>query len=79
MVMFRDFVQRKASGLKLTGEVRNVRDGTVHVVAEGDHMHLEKLLAKIQHGPLLAQVKNVSATWTQSTGEYKSFKITYGK
>ena len=28
LVMFRDFVQRKASGLKLTGEVQNLPDGT---------------------------------------------------
>ena len=29
MVMFRDFVQRKASSLKLVGEVQNLPDGTV--------------------------------------------------
>ena len=77
MVMFRDFVQRKASGLKLTGEVRNLQDGTVRVVAEGDHTKLEKLLFKLHHGPLLARVDSVSVSWLPATQEYKSFKISY--
>jgi acylphosphatase len=74
MVMFRDFVQRKASGLKLTGEVQNLKDGTVRVVAEGDHTSLEKLLK----GPLLAQVENITTAWADATGEFTSFKINYG-
>jgi acylphosphatase len=79
MVMFRDFVQRKASVLKITGEVRNIKDGTVLVVAEGDHETLEKLLARLHHGPLLARVDSVSASWLLATQEYKSFKISYAK
>ena len=79
MVMFRDFVQRKARGLKLMGEVRNLKDGTVRVVAEGDHTTLEKLLSKLNRGPLLARVDSVSASWLPATQEYKSFKISYAK
>ena len=33
MVMFRDFAQRKALGLRLCGEVMNLPDGTVRVIA----------------------------------------------
>jgi acylphosphatase len=79
MVMFRDFVQRKATGLKVTGEVQNMKDGTVLVVAEGDHEALEKLLSKLHTGPLLARVDSVSASWVPATQEYKSFKISYAK
>ena len=78
MVMFRDFVQRKASSLKLVGEVQNLPDGTVRVLAEGEHAQLEKLLAKLKHGPLLAKVENISTQWSSATNTYSSFKINYG-
>ena len=35
LVMYRDFAWRKAHGLGLKGEVQNLKDGTVRVVAEG--------------------------------------------
>src|SRR3989344_224255 len=35
VVMYRDFATRKARGLGLVGEVKNLPDGTVRVVAEG--------------------------------------------
>lgn len=77
MVMYRDFAQRKGSGLKLVGEVKNLPDGTVQVVAEGPREKLEAYLAKLRKGPLLADVKDVRATWLPATGEYKRFSITY--
>ncbi|MGE5540870.1 MAG: acylphosphatase [Bacillota bacterium] len=77
MVMFRDFTQRKASGLKLTGWVKNLPEGTVHVVAEGPRTKLEKLLEKLHHGPLLARVDAVEVRWLPSTGEFNKFRIAY--
>lgn len=35
-VFFRDFVQRKAKELNLSGWVENEPDGTVQIVAEGE-------------------------------------------
>jgi len=78
-VMYRDFVQRKASGLKLTGEVQNLKDGTVRVLAEGEHTSLETLIEKLHRGPLLAHVKSVSVSWKSATNEFKSFKINFAK
>jgi acylphosphatase len=49
------------------------------VIAEGDHMVLERLLKKLHHGPLLARVEHVSASWTSPTHTYTSFKISYDK
>ena len=78
LVMFRDFVQRKASSLRLCGFVQNLRDGTVRVVAEGAREPLARLEQKLHKGPLLANVKNVDASWGPATGEFRSFKISYG-
>ena len=77
MVMYRDFVQRKASGLKLKGTVRNREDGTVEIVAEGPRASLEKLVQKLRKGPLLARVDAVATTWQPATGAPTKFQITY--
>ena len=78
MVMYRDFVQRKASGLKLTGQVNNMPNGKVFVVAEGSREKLEKLIQKLRKGSLLSHVENVEIKWLPATNSFKSFVITYG-
>ena len=77
MVMFRDFVQRKATGLTLVGEVRNLSNGTVEVLAEGERIQLEKLVRKLHHGSFLSNVETVSAKWLPKSGTYTTFKISY--
>ncbi len=77
LVMYRDFAQRKARGLRLVGYVQNLRDGTVRVVAEGLHTQLEKYISKLTQGPLLARVDHVETHYTSPTGEYTSFTIRY--
>jgi acylphosphatase len=75
--MFRDFTQRKATALCLTGRVWNNDDGTVSVVAEGETEKLHQLLALLHKGPILAHVTTVNATWTTPIGEFSDFKIAY--
>lgn len=78
MVMYRDFAQRKARGLTLVGTVKNLEDGTVRVIAEGSRESLERYLAKLHGGPLLAKVEGVSPEWRSATGEFEGFRILYG-
>jgi acylphosphatase len=75
MVMYRDFVQRKARSLKLVGEVQNMMDGTVRVVAEGSRKALEALVTKLCRGSLLAHVASVQTIWLPATGEYTTFTL----
>jgi len=77
LVMYRDFATRKARGLGLVGEVRNLPDGTVRVVAEGPREKLEAYEKKLWKGSFLAKVAGVSATYHPATGQYKYFDITY--
>ena len=79
MVMYRDFTQRKAAGLKLTGEVKNMSDGSVLVVAEGPRKSLEALLEKLFAGPVLAQVDSIEIDWHPATSEYKTFTLITGR
>ena len=77
LVMYRDFVARKARGLGLSGEVKNLDNGTVCVIAEGPRAQLEELCAWLSRGSLLARVEEVACVWLPATGEYASFAITY--
>ena len=54
-VFFRDFVRRHADQLNLRGYVRNLPDGGVEVVAEGERPALERLLEYLKEGPPAAR------------------------
>lgn len=77
LVMYRDFAQRMAWLYTLTGEVENLPDGTVRVVAEGERKALERFLRKLHSGPLLARVDGVTYEWQEATGEFTKFSIVY--
>lgn len=67
LVMYRDFAQRKARMLKVTGTVTNLKDGTVEVFAEATKEILEKYIALLKQGSLLSKVKDVKVEWADST------------
>ncbi len=75
-VCFRLYTQREAQKLGLLGWVRNVRDGSVELVAEGAEQPLRDLAAWCEQGPPSADVTHTEPQWTQATGEFPSFEIT---
>ena len=77
MVMFRDFVTRKARGLGLYGKVRNMKDGSVFVIAEGNTLQFEKLLGLLEKGPMLSKVEHIEHAMMEPSGEFTSFHIEY--
>ncbi len=76
-VFFRDFVRRWAYQLKLKGYVRNLPDGGVEVVAEGEKTALEKLLAYLREGPEAANVEEVVEDWGEAGGKFSEFSVRY--
>ncbi len=58
-VFFRASTQEKAQQLGLKGFVRNEKDGTVYVEAEGAPTALEQLKAWAHKGPAQARVEKV--------------------
>lgn len=77
LVMFRDFAQRKARGLGVTGYVRNLSDGSVEVLAQGEETALASFVEKLHRGPMLARVDNVEVTWRESEKRFEAFDILY--
>ena len=76
-VFFRESTKRKAKSLNLKGWVRNLPDGKVEILAEGEKENLEKLFRWAKKGPLLAKVKKLSAQWQEFQGEFEDFEIRY--
>ncbi len=76
-VFFRANTRDKALGLGLAGWVRNVRDGSVEIMAEGEKEILEELLEWCSEGPASASVSKVEHEWLESRDEFSDFRIKY--
>lgn len=76
-VSFRYYTQRKAEQIGVVGWVRNRRDGSVEVMAEGARETLEALVEFLRVGPPAAHVSNLDVTWLEPTGEFASFDVRY--
>ncbi len=74
-VGFRYFVREGAAALPITGWVRNLHDGRVELVAEGERGVLEKLLNAVRKGPRGSQVTEVRVEWGVGNGEFDSFRV----
>lgn len=77
-VFFRAHTRRKAHELGLTGFVRNLPDGRVEAVFEGDQELIEKMIAWCHRGPSGARVEAVEVTWEEFQGNFQDFHIQYG-
>ncbi|MGR3808851.1 acylphosphatase [Pasteurella testudinis DSM 23072] len=75
-VGFRYFTWRKACELGLTGTVRNLSDGSVIVIAEGDASQITALRQWLHHGPRSARVDELLEQPYQGQTPFSGFEIT---
>ena len=76
-VGFRNFTQLNARKLGVNGYAKNLPNGKVEVVAEGDKSQLDALIALLKRGPRFARVDSLDVDERPFTGEYESFGIRY--
>jgi|Deesub1362B_J571_1020462.scaffolds.fasta_scaffold00032_39 acylphosphatase len=76
-VFFRAFTQERAEFYGITGWVKNLPDGRVEAVAEGDEEVLKEWIKDLWKGPPAARVDNVEEIWEEHKGEFKRFEIRY--
>jgi acylphosphatase len=76
-VWFRESTRKEADHLGVHGWVRNRRDGTVEVVAEGPEEKVRKLVEWCHQGPPSARVARVRETTETFQGEFGSFDVVY--
>ena len=77
VVMFRDFTKRKAQVLNIVGTARNVSDGSVEVIAQGEKEDLVDFVNNLKKGPPLAHVDHVDVEWREPYDTFSSFNIIY--
>ena len=77
-VFFRSQTKHNADRHNVTGWVRNLPDGRLEAVFEGEKEAVQTLIDFCKHGPSGARVTNVELTWETYTGEFDRFKIKYG-
>ena len=77
-VFFRDETQDAAVRQGVTGWVRNLPDGRVEAVFEGEKDQVEKLVEFCRLGPRGARVTHVEVSVEDYTGEFRDFQARYG-
>lgn len=68
-VGYREWAERHAKALGLSGYVRNRRDGSVELVLSGSRQNVERMLALCREGPRLAQVTQVDVAASMWSGD----------
>ncbi|MGC9149754.1 MAG: acylphosphatase [Candidatus Micrarchaeia archaeon] len=74
-VGFRRFVFEKAIGLNLNGFVKNLKNGKVLVVVEGEEEKVKELYEACRTGPPLAVVDKITMEETKIKINKKGFSI----
>jgi len=77
-VFFRAYTQQKARELGLTGWVKNLADGHVEALFEGDRENIEKMIEWAKKGPPSAKVDGCEVSWQEYKGEFENFEIQNG-
>ncbi len=74
-VFFRDNTKKKAESLGVSGWVRNLPDGRVEAVFEGEKEGVEKMTDWVRQGPAFAKVENLRVEKEDYKGEFQEFRI----
>jgi acylphosphatase len=73
-VGFRFTAHRAAAGFKVTGYVRNLPDGRVELVAEGDHAEVQRFADAVADR-MAGYIDDVQETEGAAEGRFASFDI----
>ena len=76
-VFFRANTRKVAKKLGLRGYVRNLPDGRVEAVFEGEEDKVKKAIEWCHRGPPLARVEKVEIVWEEPKGDFDDFVILY--
>ena len=76
-VCFRQSTVEMAQGLGVSGWVRNLPDGSVEALFEGERARVEQAIAWCHHGPPRAAVDDLVIEWLDGPGDCSGFVIRY--
>ncbi len=76
-VFYRAFTRDVAVTLGLKGWVRNLPDGNVEAVLEGEKGDIENAITMCYQGPSASRVSTINVLWKDYKGEFGTFDIRY--
>jgi acylphosphatase len=74
-VGFRYTAKTVALGYEVTGRVRNLSDGRVELIAEGQKDELEAFQVAIRESGLGSLIDGEQCSWDEAKGEFRGFEI----
>jgi acylphosphatase len=74
-VGFRYTVKTVATGFEVAGTVRNLPDGSVELVVEGEKAELEAFRQAIRDAGLDHFIRNETVQWDNASNEFRGFEI----
>ncbi|MCD6408691.1 acylphosphatase [bacterium] len=76
-VGFRWYTERIALSCGITGWVKNLPDGRVEIVAEGEEENLKRFVDDLKKGYLGKNIREIEKIEEEYKGEFNSFTITF--
>lgn len=76
-VYFRYKTRDEAKKYGVNGWVRNLPDGRVEAVFEGEKGDVDKLVDFAGKGPSAAKVLDIDVEWQDYSGEFEDFEVRY--
>ena len=76
-VFYRESTKKKAERLGVLGWIKNLRDGRVEAIFEGDKGNVEEMVNWARKGPIWAKIEALELIWDDYQGEFKGFEIRY--
>lgn len=76
-VLFRHNTREHAIKNSVKGWVRNLPDGRVEAVFEGEKKNVEKMIEFCKEGPIGAKVENAEVKLEEFKNEFEDFEIRY--
>lgn len=74
-VGFRYNVKSIARGFEVTGTVRNLTDGRVELIAEGQREELEAFRVAIRDSGLAGFIRDENVSWSDAKNDIRGFEI----
>ena len=76
-VFFRSETKHEAESHDAKGWIRNLPDGRVEAVFEGEEEAVKALIEFCKSGPSGARITNVDLRWENFTEEFADFRVRY--
>lgn len=74
-VGFRYACKQVALGFEVTGTVRNLDDGRVELILEGEAGELKEFQQAVREAGVGALIRNETEEWAEALGDFKGFEI----